>query len=128
MKSALEDWHLLLNWREVKHFGIWVTYRSRINSSRLSQYQLNWPVAFRAWCVYVNARWKLNFRNQGHPASWHDGAIGLRKGEPKVRRLYTLTHLLRQFRKKLANDIVRCVSGGIFCFEVGFANDSIFVT
>jgi hypothetical protein len=33
-----------------------------------------------------------------------------------VRRLYTLTHLLREFRKKLANDIVRCEAVGIFGF------------
>jgi hypothetical protein len=44
-----------------------------------------------------------------------------------VRRLYTFTHVLRQFRKKLANDIVRCEAVGIFGFEVRLANDSIFV-
>src|SRR5229473_732058 len=88
------------------------------------QCELNRLVALNSRGIDVDIWRKLDFSNQANPATGDHSAIGLCKGQPKMRRFDILAHFLGQFRENPSNDIVRRESVRVLGFEILFANNA----
>src|SRR4029077_17231233 len=122
---ALEHPLFFLDRLQVKDRRCRVNRRCGLDSSGWVQDKLNRLVARHSGRIDVDTWWKLDLSGQGDAAPRDHGAIGLRQGEPKMRRSDILAHFFGQFREKLPNDVVRRESIRVLGLKILVTDDAL---